>query len=199
MTLAEFSAVISTLNIPAVYGYYKKPQDAPYIAYTATEKNMIHADGVVVYSEDWIELLLVTKTRDLEKERAIETLLNYNGIAFDVPILDFDETQKIHTASYSFMLQAGADRVPQLELAEFEAEVEAGGTITLHIASIYPLDANVTWITSDESIATVSASGIVTGVSAGTCSIIALITADGISYTDACTLTTTEEEEENNG
>lgn len=190
MTLEEFGAAIATLNLPAVYGYYKKSQAAPYIAYTATEKNTLHADGVVVYSEDWIELLLVTKSRDIAKEQEIESLLTSHGISFDVPILDFDEAQSIHTASYSFMLQAGTDRVPQLQLAECEAEIEVGETITLHVADIYPLDAQITWITSDASKATVSASGIVTGVETGTCSIIALITADGISYTDAVTITT---------
>lgn len=104
MTLAEFSALISTLKIPARYGYFKESQAVPYIAYTATEKNTIHADGVAVYSEPWIELNLYTKSRDLTTEASVEGLLTSNGIAFDVPDLYFDEIQNIHTATYNFPL-----------------------------------------------------------------------------------------------
>ena len=104
MTLAEFSALISTLKIPARYGYFKEYQAVPYIAYTATEKNTIHADGVAVYSVPWIELNLYTKSRDLTTEASVEELLTSNGIAFDVPDLYFDEIQNIHTATYNFSL-----------------------------------------------------------------------------------------------
>lgn len=104
MTLEEFSTLISTLKTPAVYGYYKDETAVPYIAYTAVEKNVIHADGVVVYSEPWIELQLITKVRDLTEEESVETLLTENGIAFDVPDLDFNEEQGIHIATYNFPL-----------------------------------------------------------------------------------------------
>lgn len=104
MTLAEFSALISTLKIPARYGYFKESQAVPYIAYTATEKNTIHADGVVVYSEPYIELNIYTKARDLTTEASVESLLTDNGIAFDVPVLNFDEEQGIHIATYNFSL-----------------------------------------------------------------------------------------------
>lgn len=104
MTLETFGELIASLEIPAVYGYYKNERATPYIAYVAVEKNVIHADGVVVYSEPWIQLQLITQTRDLTAEVSVEELLTENGIAFDVPDLDFDEKQGIHIATYNFPL-----------------------------------------------------------------------------------------------
>lgn len=195
MTLEEFGALIAALNVPAIFGPYKKAQETPYISYYAIEKNVIYADGRVIYGEDWIELRLVTESRDLSLERAVEQLLTDNGIAFDYPDFEFDEKQRVHIATYAFLLQTTSGHVPHLELLECEASVAIAETIPLHIASIYPLDAAVTWLTSEASKATVDASGIVTGVSTGTCSIVALIVADGVTYTDACTITIYEEED----
>lgn len=104
MTLEEFNDMISTLEIPAIYGAYNNPQSVPYISYLAVERNVIHADGRVVYGEDWIELRLVTRYRDVALERSLEALLTENGIAFDFPDYEINEEQRIHTAYYNFML-----------------------------------------------------------------------------------------------
>ena len=78
MTLEEFGALIGTIGIEAVYGYYKEAQAAPYITYAATEKNCIYADGRCIYSEDWIVLRLVSQARDTASEALIEqTLTEY--------------------------------------------------------------------------------------------------------------------------
>jgi hypothetical protein len=107
MTLEAFYAAISSLGMPAVYGAYKDEQAAPYISYQAFRRNCIHADGIVIYGEDWIDLRLVTAKRDLEKEALVEQLLTASGISFDDPDYEFDEKQKIHITSYSFLLQGG--------------------------------------------------------------------------------------------
>lgn len=195
MTLEEFGVMIASLNIPAIFGPYNNAQATPYISYYAIEKNVIYADGRVIYGEDWIELRLVTESRDLSLERAVEQLLSDNGIAYDYPDFAFDQKQRIHTATYAFLLQPTSGHVPHLELMEYDADVKVNKTIPLHVASVYPLDAAITWMTSDASTATVDASGIVTGVSTGTCSIVALIVAGGVTYTDACTITIYEEED----
>ena len=105
MTLEEFKNIISTLEIPAIYGVYNNPQSVPYISYSAVERNVIHADGRVVYGEDWIELRLVTRYRDTALERSLELLLSENGIAFDYPDFEINEEQRIHIAYYNFMLE----------------------------------------------------------------------------------------------
>lgn len=107
MTLEEFGNLIGTLGISAIYGPYQDAKACPYITYNAIEKNVIHADGRVIYGEDWIELKLITHSRDLEKEQQVEKLLTDNGIAFDYPDFYFDEKERIHTAAYNFMIQGG--------------------------------------------------------------------------------------------
>lgn len=104
MTLEAFHALIASLDLPAVYGYYRSEQNPPYIAYASTMRNVFHADGTVIYAEEWIELHLITVRRDLSAERAVESLLNANQIAFDSPDLAFDEKQGIHEAIYYFQL-----------------------------------------------------------------------------------------------
>lgn len=104
MTLEAFHTLIASLDLPVVYGYYRSEQSPPYIAYASTMRNVIHADGIVIYAEEWIELHLITVRRDLSAERAVESLLNTNQIAFDSPDLAFDEKQGIHEAIYYFQL-----------------------------------------------------------------------------------------------
>lgn len=195
MTLAEFCALIGTLDIRAVYGPYQDAEAVPYITYNAVEKNVIHADGRVIYGEDWIELRLVTRSRDLTKEQQVEKLLTDNGIAFDYPDFDFDEKERIHTAVYNFMIQAGSDAAPGIKISASAATVEEDDGIELTADYIYPAGAEITWSSSDPEIATV-ANGTVTGVAAGTCIIYACIIVDGVPYTDGCAVTVTEKSDE---
>ena len=105
MTLEEFGELIGAIGIPAVLGYYKNAQATPYIAYAATEKNCIYADGRCIYAEEWIALLFVSQARDTASEALIENLLTENGLAFGDPELDYDEKQGIHTVTYYFQLE----------------------------------------------------------------------------------------------
>ena len=104
MTLESFHTLISALNIPCVYGYFRSAQAPPYIAYASTMRNVFHADSIVIYAEEWIELRLITKRREPAIERQIETLLTENGIPFDSPDFAFDEKQGIHEAIYDFQI-----------------------------------------------------------------------------------------------
>jgi len=70
--------------------------------------------------------------------------------------------------------------------------ITTGGTSTL-TAKVMPLNTtnkNVTWSSSDETVATVSVAGVVTGVKAGTATITAT-TADGSSQKATCDVTVT--------
>ena len=69
------------------------------------------------------------------------------------------------------------------------ASVDVGDTTSL-TATLAPAGATdtVTWESSDPEVATVSASGVVTGVAAGT----ATITAKARTFTDTATITVTE-------
>ena len=69
--------------------------------------------------------------------------------------------------------------------------VAAGETGSLNATTV-PDDAQVTWTSSDDTVATVAA-GVVTPLTAGTATITATITVDGVDYTDTCAVTVTSE------
>ena len=71
--------------------------------------------------------------------------------------------------------------------AAITAAAGASHTVALTATKV-PSSAAVTWASSDTSKATVS-NGTVTGVAAGTATITAKITVDGIDYTDECVVT----------
>ena len=55
--------------------------------------------------------------------------------------------------------------------------------------STVPRTAEITWTSSAEGKATVSSTGIVTGIEAGSATITAKITVDETDYTDTCAVT----------
>lgn len=78
---------------------------------------------------------------------------------------------------------------PSVTLSASTASIAVNGTETL-TATTVPADAEVTWSSSDQLVATVE-DGVVTGVAAGDATITASITVDGQSYTDTCAVTVT--------
>lgn len=77
---------------------------------------------------------------------------------------------------------------PHIFIRESSAQITTTGSVQLHISSIYPADATVTWASSAEAKATVSA-GLVTGAAAGKTNITASITEGGTTYSDTCAVT----------
>ncbi len=103
------------------------------------------------------------------------------GYTGDADAYDFD---------YSTPMWPGLDDAAELEAIEVEpseVSIGVGGTVTLSV-KVTPAEAqlgNVAWSSSDETVATVSASGVVTGVKEGT----ATITATCDTLTAACIVT----------
>lgn len=85
--------------------------------------------------------------------------------------------------------------VPEPSLAGSHIQIEpamtvtVGSAVSIPIISKAPANAAVTWSSATEAKATVSATGAVTGVAAGSSVITASITVDGQTYTDTCTVT----------
>lgn len=79
---------------------------------------------------------------------------------------------------------------PSVEVTPATATVQVGNTVSLE-ASVYPTTAEVSWSSNAESYATVSDSGVVTGVAEGTATITAAIQVESQTYTDTCTVTVT--------
>lgn len=82
----------------------------------------------------------------------------------------------------------GSGTIPSVTLDKETLSLTVGGATGSLSATTVPVGATVTWKSSDITKATVS-SGTVTAVAAGTCTITASITVDGVTYTDECAVT----------
>lgn len=85
-----------------------------------------------------------------------------------------------------------ASEVPQVVLNNSHIALEVGQTATL-VATTTPSSAVVTWTSSSGTVASVAA-GVVSALDAGSTTITAKITVDGVDYTDTCIVTVTEPE-----
>ena len=77
--------------------------------------------------------------------------------------------------------------VPDIVLNKSNVTLDAQETVTL-VAKTSPEGEEVTWTTSDDTVATV-ADGVVTGVAEGTATITATMTYETKTYTDICNVT----------
>ena len=106
--MRDLARVIDTVGLPFVNGIMKaddnKQMPAAYIAYHAITNNSIYADGEIVYFEAEIALSLITKDRDRDTERTVETALSGAGIDYDGPDYEFDPKQDIHTTTWYFQI-----------------------------------------------------------------------------------------------
>lgn len=79
-----------------------------------------------------------------------------------------------------------------VRIAPATPSISVGGSLTLSATALdqfgRAIGASVTWTTSDALTATVSASGVVTGVAAGSATITATATLDGINVTGSATV-----------
>lgn len=82
----------------------------------------------------------------------------------------------------------GNGSIPTVTLDKSTLSVTVGGATGSLSATVSPVGSAVTWKSSDTAIATVS-SGTVTAVKAGSCTVTASITVDGVTYTAECAVT----------
>ena len=102
MTLQDLKIILDGIeNVGHCYGYFPENQEVPYIAYYATEANPIYSDGQIIYSEDSVTMMLVTRYRDLAAESYIEKMFRKYGVQY-AKNLEVDPEQKIHTVTYNF-------------------------------------------------------------------------------------------------
>lgn len=82
----------------------------------------------------------------------------------------------------------GNGSIPTITLSAATATATLPSTTATVTATVSPAGSTVTWISSDETIATV-ANGVITPVSAGSCTVTASITVDGVTYSANCAVT----------
>lgn len=82
----------------------------------------------------------------------------------------------------------GNGEIPTITLSDDTATATLPSTTATVTATVSPAGSAVTWKSSDTSVATV-AEGVITPVAAGTCTVTASITVDGVTYTAYCAVT----------
>ena len=82
----------------------------------------------------------------------------------------------------------GNGEIPTITLSDDTATATLPSTTATVTATVSPAGSAVTWKSSDTTIATVAA-GVITPVKAGTCTVTASITVDGVTYTAYCAVT----------
>lgn len=100
----------------------------------------------------------------------------------------------IDTVPMNFYVVEGDDSSTSLVLDKSSLAVEVENTATI-TATTTPAGKTVTWQSLNTDVATVSSSGVVTGVGAGTTQIIASFTDNDVTYSAFCTVTVTGESE----
>ena len=102
MTLQDLKVILDGIeNVGHCYGYFPDTQEVPYIAYNSTNDNAIFSDGQIVYNEESVTMILVTRYRDLAAESYIERMFRKYGVQY-AKTFEVDPEQKIHTATYQF-------------------------------------------------------------------------------------------------
>lgn len=144
----------------------------------ATENDGTDANG---------QELIYTGVGTVHKYTLDGKLTSIKAVTVDTSVNPLDETTFFSTVQTPDSI-SGAPEVTGIGVAPSSASVAEGSKIQLS-ATLYPEGAvgTVTWSSNDTSTATVSASGEVTGVAAGS----ATITATCNGYTDTCAVTVT--------
>lgn len=102
MTLQDLKIILDGIeNVGHCYGYFPENQEVPYIAYNSTNDNPIFSDGGIIYNEESVTMILVTRYRDLAAESYIERMFCKYGVQY-AKTFEVDPEQKIHTATYQF-------------------------------------------------------------------------------------------------
>ena len=91
---------------------------------------------------------------------------------------------------YEIYVKGGSEPVPSIMLDKHTVTIVAEGTATLDAVTV-PDDAEITWTSGNDSVASVEDGVITAGSSAGSTTITASITVDDVAYTDSCTVIVT--------
>lgn len=123
----------------------------------------------------------------LNDNRRTTTAYNANGEYYN-NFYKVDTSYFNDLAENGLIFVLGNGTIPSVTLDKSTLSITVGGATGSLSATVSPVGSTVTWSSSDTSIATVS-SGTVTAVKAGSCTIYATITVDGVDYTAACAVT----------
>lgn len=123
----------------------------------------------------------------LNDNRRTTTAHNANGEYYN-NFYKVDTSYFNDLAENGLIFVLGSGTIPSVTLDKSTLSITVGGATGSLSATVSPVGSAVTWSSSDTAIATVS-SGTVTAVKAGTCTVYATITVDGVDYKAGCAVT----------
>ena len=95
-----FYELIETIELPCVYGVFRKDVDLPYFSYTGAGQNIYYADDTGYYRLNFYQLIYYFKTKDEDAEGLIEQTLLDNGYTYDKGSDMFDQGEGVYYIIY---------------------------------------------------------------------------------------------------
>lgn len=169
--------------------FWQAQGDAYQLATTSRIDVKLASDNEVTVNRNYIIGILFDRDAlgVLNDNRRVTSAYNANGEYWN-NFYKVDTSYFNDLAENAIIYVLGDGEIPTVTLDKSTLSVTVGGATGSLSATVSPVGSTVTWKSSDTAIATVS-SGTVTAVKAGTCTVTASITVDGVTYTAACAVT----------
>lgn len=96
-----FYETLENLNVPSIYGTYKREQAVPYVSYTGAGQDIFWADNGGYHRVNLYQLVYYFKLKDETNEDAIEEALLDNGFTYEKGGDFYDSTEGVYYIIYS--------------------------------------------------------------------------------------------------
>ena len=182
ITIAEGTVVGEKIE------YILNEEDAFFINLTNIPKEEKANIQVTSSDKEIVEITSIDlcESEDGSTDNLIIANLKFVGLGEVTITATLDYNGRQYTDSYTFTVQEEPSPVLYIEgnnTVEVEKTIQLSALLEQGLTTPENITSNVIWTTSDETIATINESGLVTGVSEGTVTIIATYVVDEIEYT----------------
>lgn len=169
--------------------FWQAQGDAYQLATTSRIDVKLASDNTKTVNRNYIIGILFDRDAlgVLNDNRRVTSAYNANGEYWN-NFYKVDTSYFNDLAENAIIYVLGNGAIPTITLDKSTLSITVGGATGSISATVSPVGSTVTWKSSDITIATVS-SGTVTAVKAGTCTITASITVDGVTYSADCAVT----------
>lgn len=106
-TPSTFFEIIQTLDMPCVYGVFRKNQALPYMSYTGYGQDIFWADNGGYHRVNLYQLVYYFSEKDEALEDSIETLLLSYGYTYNKGEDLYDSEQNVYYIIYDSIKALG--------------------------------------------------------------------------------------------